>query len=83
MPATEYQAKACTVESDPCPARRSRGKRALLWGLCGVVASGWALWARKSRFWRKGGRRTIPHPICVRCRANLGPWRGRYGGWRD
>ena len=29
MPATEYQARGCTVESDPCPARRRRGKRAL------------------------------------------------------
>ena len=30
MPATEYYARACEVESDLCPARRRRGKRALL-----------------------------------------------------
>ena len=38
MFATEYYARACTVESDLCPARRRRGKRALLRGLCGAVA---------------------------------------------
>ena len=30
MPATEYCARAGEVESNPCPARRRRGKRALL-----------------------------------------------------
>jgi hypothetical protein len=39
MPATEYYAMACTVESDPCPARRRRGKRALLTGVCAVPSS--------------------------------------------
>ena len=38
MFATECYAMACTVESDLCPARRRRGKRALLRGLCGAVA---------------------------------------------
>ena len=35
MFATEYYARACMVESNLCPARRRRGKRALLWG-CAV-----------------------------------------------
>ena len=52
MPATGYYAKVCTVESDLWAARRSRGKRPLLVGLCGAVAVEWALRARKSRFWR-------------------------------
>ena len=30
MPATEYTARACQDESNLCPARRRRGKRALL-----------------------------------------------------
>ena len=30
MPATEYTARACQDGSNPCPARRRRGKRALL-----------------------------------------------------
>jgi hypothetical protein len=30
MPATKYTARICQDESDPCPARRRRGKRALL-----------------------------------------------------
>ena len=51
MPATEYYAGACTVESNLCPARRSRGTRALLGGLCGAVAVCGALRARKPRFW--------------------------------
>ena len=63
MPATEYCTMAYTVESHPCPARRRRGKRALLWGLCGVVASGWALQARKSRFWRLGVENHHLHPL--------------------
>ena len=54
MLATEYYARACTVESHPCPARRRRGKRALLGGPCGAVAVERALRARKSRFWRLG-----------------------------
>ena len=53
MPATEYYVRAYEIESDLCPARRRRGKRALLdWGLCGAVAVEWALQARKSPFWR-------------------------------
>ena len=80
MPATEYTARACTVESHPCPARRRRGKRALLGGLCGAVAVEWALRARKSRFWRLVVK-TITYTHCVRCRANLWPWRGCYCGW--
>ena len=63
MAATEYYARACTVESNPCPARRRRGKRALLWGLCGAVAVEWALRARKSRFWRFGVENYPPHPL--------------------
>ena len=51
MPATEYYARACTIESNLCPARRRRGKRALLGGLYGAVAVCGALRARKPRFW--------------------------------
>ena len=32
MPTTEYYARACEIESNLCPARRRRGKRALLLG---------------------------------------------------
>ncbi|MHB8317118.1 MAG: hypothetical protein ACYDCW_15480 [Acidithiobacillus ferrivorans] len=63
MPATEYYAIAYTVESHPCPARRRRGKRALLGGLCGAVAVEWALRARKSRFWRLGVWNYPLHPL--------------------
>ena len=52
MPATEYYARACTVESELCPARRRRGKRALL-SVCAVPSLvEWAFRARESRFWR-------------------------------
>ena len=63
MPATEYYAMAYTVESHPCPARRRRGKRALLGGLCGAVAVKWALRARKSCFWRLGVWNYPLHPL--------------------
>ena len=63
MPATEYYARVCTVESHSCPARRRRGKRALLGGLCGAVAVEWALRARKSRFWRLVVENHHPHPL--------------------
>lgn len=77
MTATEYYARACTVESDLCPARRRRGKRALLGGLCGAVAVEWALRARRARFWGSlltlfGVEDYIPYTHCVRCRT---------GGW--
>ena len=63
MPATEYYAMVYTVESHPCPARRRRGKRALLGGPCGAVAVERALRARKSRFWRLGVWELSPTPI--------------------
>ena len=63
MPATEYCTMAYTVESHPCPARRRRGKRALLGGLCGAVAVKWALRARKSCFWRLGVWNYPLHPL--------------------
>ena len=63
MFATEYYARACMVESNLCPARRRRGKRALLMGLCGAVAVEWALRARKSPFWRFWGTELSPTPI--------------------
>jgi hypothetical protein len=63
MLTTEYYAMVCTVESHPCPARRRRGKRALLGGLCGAVAVEWALRARKSRFWRLVVENHHPHPL--------------------
>ena len=52
MLATEYYARACMVESNLCPARRRRGKRALL-SVCVVpsLVEG-AFRARESRFWR-------------------------------
>ena len=54
MFATEYYTMACTVESDPCPARRRRGKRALL-GVCAVPSLFAGVFrARKPRFWRFG-----------------------------
>jgi hypothetical protein len=63
MPATEYCARACTVEIHLCPARRRRGKRALLGGPCGAVGVEWTLRARKSRFWRFGVWNYPPHPL--------------------
>ena len=53
------------VESNLCPARRRRGKRALLMGLCGAVAVEWALRARKSPFWRFGVRNSIAPVECA------------------
>jgi hypothetical protein len=71
MPATEYYARVCTVESHSCPARRRRGKRALLGGLCGAVAVEWALRARKSRFWRLG-EKLSPTPFACAVGQILG-----------
>ena len=63
MPATEYYAGACTVESNLCPARRSRGKRALL-GVCAVPSLFAGVFrARKPRFWRFGVFGLPPDPI--------------------
>ena len=73
MPATEYYARTCEVESDLCQARRRRGKRArLFWsrrchGHLGLP------YGRVNRFSDDWGYRTIPNIRCVRCRANLGP----------
>jgi len=50
MPATEYYARTCTVESDLCPARRRRGKRALLVWNSGTFVSGMAHISRRTRF---------------------------------
>lgn len=76
MPAIESYARICEVESDPCPARRSRGKRALLfWHGIGVFAGG-RPYGRADGFLVIGGMELTPPTSCVRCRANLGPWRG-------
>ncbi|WP_139111725.1 hypothetical protein [Acidithiobacillus thiooxidans] len=72
MPATEHYAMAYTVESHPCPARRRRGKRALLGGLCGAIVVKWALRARKSRFWRLGVWELSPTPIACAVGQNWG-----------
>ena len=63
MPATEYYARAYTVESHPCPPRRRRGKRALLMGSGRCRRGEWALRARKSRFWRLGVWNYPLHPL--------------------
>ena len=64
MPATESYARACEVESDPCPARRSRGKRALLfWHGIGVFAGG-RPYGRADGFFGDWGVRNYPsHPL--------------------
>ena len=73
----EYYARACQVESNLCPARRSRGKRALL----AVPSRLDGCYGRVNRILSDWGYRNISSSHCVRCRANLGPWRGCYCGW--
>ena len=66
MRATESYASSSEVESDPCPARRRRGKRALLsWHGLGIFAGVGHTGAQRV-FFGGWGYGTIPPTTCVR-----------------